>query len=75
MADSEAPFDDTRNPGWVTGIRAGSLRDGVADFRIDGAVPAYPDVSNPEGFAVDAMGNAYGAVVSGCGAPVRSELE
>ncbi len=74
MADSESQFDNQRNPGWLTGIRVGSLGDGVADFRIDGSVPAYPDGSNPEGVAVDALGNVYGAVVSGGGALIRSEV-
>ena len=39
---------------------------------IDGTVEAYPDGSNPEGVAVDAAGNVYGAVVSDGGAMVRS---
>jgi len=75
VADSESQFDETRNPGWITGIRIGSLNDGVADYRITGAVPAYPDGSNPEGVAVDAMGNVYGAVVSGGGSMVRSSIK
>lgn len=75
VADSESQFDNERNPGWITGIRVGSLSDGVADFRITGAVEAYPDGSNPEGVAVDAMGNVYGAVVSGGGAMVRSSVK
>jgi sugar lactone lactonase YvrE len=72
VADSESQFDDTRNPGWRTGIRVGSLDDGVADYLILGEVAAYPEGSNPEGVAVDALGNVYGAVVSGGGALVRS---
>ena len=72
VADSESAFDGVRNPGWTPGIRVGSLRDGIARFLIDGTVPAYPDGSNPEGVAVDAAGNVYGAVVSGGGAFLRS---
>ena len=72
VADSESQFDDTRNPGWRTGIRVGSLEDGIADYLILGEVQAYPEGSNPEGVAVDAMGNVFGAVVSGGGAMIRS---
>ena len=72
VADSESEFDQVRNPGWKPGIRVGSLIDGLAVTFIDGAVEAYPNGSNPEGVAVDAAGNVYGAVVSGGGALVRS---
>lgn len=72
VADSESLFRNSQNPGWVTGIRAGSLTTGVADYLIDGAVPRYPHGSNPEGVAVDAAGNVYGAVVSNGGAFIRS---
>jgi sugar lactone lactonase YvrE len=75
VADSESQFDDTRNPGWRTGIRVGSLRDGIVDQLILGEVDAYADGSNPEGVAVDAMGNVFGAVVSGGGALVRSTVK
>ena len=74
VADSESQFDNSRNPGWVTGIRVGSLNNGIADFRIDGSVTAYPQGSNPEGVAVDALGNVYGAVVSSGGALIRSSI-
>ncbi len=72
VADSESEFDEIRNPGWRPGIRVGSLRSGVVDYFIDGAVEAYLNGSNPEGVAVDAAGNVYGAVVSGGGAMVKS---
>ena len=72
VADSESEFNQLRNPGWRTGIRVGSLGDGIADFLILGEVEAYPNGSNPEGVAVDAAGNVYGAVVSGGGAFVKS---
>jgi sugar lactone lactonase YvrE len=75
VADSESEFDETRNPGWKPGIRVGSLRDGIVDYLILGDVAAYPEGSNPEGVAVDAMGNVYGAVVSGGGAMVRSSVK
>lgn len=72
VADSESAFDEVRNPGWRPGIRVGSLLDGFVDYFIDGAVAAYPEGSNPEGVAVDAAGNVFGAVVSGGGAMVKS---
>jgi len=49
-----------------------TIGDGGARFVIHGTVPAYPDGSNPEGVAVDAAGNVYGAVVSGGGAFCRA---
>jgi DNA-binding beta-propeller fold protein YncE len=72
VADSESEFPTTQNPGWETGIRGGSLLDGIADFRIQGIVEAYPEGSAPEGVAVDRAGNVYGAVVEGGGAFIRS---
>ena len=72
VADSESAFDEVRNPGWTPAIRVGSLTDGIARYLIDGTVAAYPEGSNPEGVAVDAAGNVYGAVVSGGGAFLRS---
>ena len=72
VADSESEFDEVRNPGWQAGIRVGSLLTGKVDYFIDGMVEAYPEGSNPEGVAVDAYGNVYGAVVSGGGAMVKS---
>ncbi|MCZ6918095.1 MAG: hypothetical protein O7I93_15085 [Gemmatimonadetes bacterium] len=72
VADSESRFDNVRNPGWNPGIRVGSLAEGSPTVFIDGSVLAYPDGSNPEGVAVDAAGNVYGAVVSGGGALLRS---
>ena len=72
VADSESLFANSQNPGWITGIRVGSLTTGIVDHLIHGAVTAYPNGSNPEGVSVDAAGNVYGAVVSQGGAFVRS---
>ncbi len=72
VADSESEFGTTQNPGWRTGIRVGSLLDGIVDFRITGVVQAYANGSNPEGVAVDRAGNVFGAVVSGGGAVIKS---
>ncbi|PCH64126.1 MAG: hypothetical protein COC19_00195 [SAR86 cluster bacterium] len=74
VADSESEFDEIRNPGWRPGIRVGSLDDGIVDYFIEGTVPAYPQGSNPEGVAVDATGNVFGAVVSDGGAMIKSSL-
>jgi hypothetical protein len=52
VADSESEFDETRNPGWHSGIRVGSLLDGIPKYYTLGDVPAYPERSNPEGVAV-----------------------
>ena len=75
VADSESAFDEVRNPGWRPAIRVGSLEDGTVSYIIDGVVEAYPDGSNPEGVAVDAAGNVYGAVVSGGGALLKSMMQ
>ena len=72
VADSESQFENSNNPGWVTGIRVGNLDTGIADYHILGEVEMYPEGSNPEGVAVDANGNVYGAVVSGGGAMIKS---
>ena len=72
VADSESLFANSQNPGWITGVRVGNLKTGVAEHLIHGAVAAYPNGSNPEGVAVDAAGNVYGAVVSSGGAFIRS---
>ena len=72
VADSESQFENSNNPGWMTGIRVGNLDTGIAEFYIRGEVPAYAVSSNPEGVAVDADGNVYGAVVSGGGAMIKS---
>jgi len=73
VADSESLFANSQNPGWITGIRVGSLRSGIVEYLIHGNVEAYPNGSNPEGVAVDRDGNVYGAVVSEGGAFIRSK--
>ncbi|MEE3105246.1 MAG: hypothetical protein VX273_06745, partial [Acidobacteriota bacterium] len=75
VADSESAFDNIRNPGAQPGIRVGSLADGTVNYLIGGEVEAYPEGSNPEGVAVDAAGNVYGAVVSGGGAMLKSVMQ
>jgi sugar lactone lactonase YvrE len=72
VADSESQFENSQNPGWVDGIRVGNLDTGIAEYHIRGEVAAYPDGSNPEGVAVDRLGNVYGAVVSEGGAMIKS---
>jgi sugar lactone lactonase YvrE len=72
VADSESLFANSQNPGWITGIRVGSLRTGIVEYLIHGKVSRYPSGSNPEGVAVDGAGHVYGAVVSRGGAFVRS---
>ncbi len=75
VADSESQFrEGHHHPGWRHGVRVGSLREGTPKYFIRGIVGDYPDGSNPEGVAVDAAGNVFGAVVSGGGAMVRSSI-
>ena len=56
VADSESNRPANTHWGWEVGIRVGNLEDGTVTALIGG--------SNPEGVAVDAEGNVYGAVVS-----------
>ena len=65
VADSESNRPANDHWGWEFGIRAGSLEDGVVTALIGG--------SNPEGVAVDAAGNVYGAVVSYGGNLIKHE--
>ena len=64
VADSES--DDTRNPGYKRGIRMGSARDGKPTGLIPDPWTAdpRPATTSPEGIAVDASGNIYGAEVT-----------
>jgi len=65
VADSESNRPTNDHWGWELGIRVGNLEDGSVTALIGG--------SNPEGVAVDAAGNVYGAVVSYGGNLVRHE--
>ena len=47
-----------RNPGWKTGIRIGSARDGSLKYFIDGTMP--------EGLAADELGNIFGGLTGAC---------
>src|SRR5262245_16871630 len=51
-----------RHPGWKRGIRVGSVKDGKVLYRIPDPLEAK-GTSGPEGLAVDARGNVYGAEV------------
>lgn len=52
------------NPGFRRGIRIGSARDGVVRTMIPGSGPEPDKELVPEGVAVDARGNIYGAEVA-----------
>ena len=52
------------NPGFRRGIRIGSARDGVVRTMIPGSGPEPDKEHVPEGIAVDARGNVYGAEVA-----------
>lgn len=59
-ADSES--NAKVHPGWLRGIRIGSLKDGkVTVFIPPHATPNSPDGAMGEGIAVDAAGNVYSA--------------
>lgn len=47
-----------RNPGWKTGIRIGSAKDGSLKYFING--------TEPEGLAVDDAGNIFAGLTAGC---------
>jgi DNA-binding beta-propeller fold protein YncE len=61
VADSESN-GVAPHPGWKRGIRIGSLKDGKVLYRIPDA-QELKGTSGPEGAAVDAKGNVYGAEV------------
>jgi sugar lactone lactonase YvrE len=52
-----------RNPGWVRGIRTGSVTDGAVTAFIADRTPEANPITAAEGVAVDVDGNVYGAVV------------
>ena len=49
-----------RNPGWRTGIRIGSAKDGSLKYFIPG--------TRPEGMAADELGNIFAGLTAGCAA-------
>ncbi len=58
-ADSES--DARRHPGWVKGIRIGSLKDGKVTTFVPPHKTDSPDGAMGEGIAIDAAGNIYTA--------------
>jgi DNA-binding beta-propeller fold protein YncE len=58
-ADSES--DDRRHPGWLKGIRIGSLKDGKVTIFIPPHKTDSPAGAMGEGIALDAAGNLYTA--------------
>ena len=58
-ADSEST--PRTHPGWVKGIRIGSLKDGKVTIFIPGHQTDSPDGAMGEGIALDAAGNLYTA--------------
>jgi sugar lactone lactonase YvrE len=58
-ADSES--DARRHPGWLKGIRIGSLKDGKVTMFIPPHMTNAPEGGMGEGIAVDAAGNIYTA--------------
>ena len=61
VADSESN-NPRRNPGWLRGIRIGSVSDGKVTHRIPDPLELR-GTSAAEGIAVDARGNIYGGEV------------
>ena len=58
-ADSES--DARRHPGWLRGIRIGSLRDGKVTIFVPPHQTDRPEGAMGEGIAIDAAGNLYTA--------------
>ncbi len=59
VADSESTAQ--RNPGWLKGIRIGSLKDGKVSIFIPPHKTETPDGAMGEGIAIDAAGNIFTA--------------
>ncbi len=61
LYSSDAESDEKRNPGWLKGIRIGSLKDG----KVTGFIPPHPTGTPAgamgEGIAIDAAGNLFTA--------------
>jgi sugar lactone lactonase YvrE len=69
VADSESAPDNNnftgqRNAGWAKGIRIGSVSTGWVHYFIPDDRTNPGGFSGPEGVAIDAQGNVYGAEVS-----------
>jgi DNA-binding beta-propeller fold protein YncE len=58
-ADSEST--PTRNPGWLKGIRIGSLKDGKVTMFVPPHKTVSPEGAMGEGIAIDAAGNLFTA--------------
>ena len=58
-ADSES--DNQRHPGWMKGIRIGSVKDGRVRIFIPPNMSNAPDGAMGEGIAIDSAGNIYTA--------------
>jgi DNA-binding beta-propeller fold protein YncE len=59
---SDSESSEKVHPGWLRGIRIGSLKDGkVTTFIPAHMVPNSPDGTMGEGIAIDAAGNIYSA--------------
>lgn len=52
-------INPVRNPGWKSGIRVGSAKDGSLKYFIDG--------TQPEGLAADELGNIFSGLTGACG--------
>src|SRR5262249_43568749 len=59
VADSES--SPQRHPGWLKGIRIGSLKDGKVTIFVPPHKTASSDEAMGEGIAIDAAGNLYTA--------------
>ena len=69
VADSESspapdPHLGMRNAGWEKGIRVGDARTGWVHYFVPDTQADVTGYSGPEGIAVDAEGNLYGAEVT-----------
>jgi DNA-binding beta-propeller fold protein YncE len=60
--DSET--NPTNHPGWMKGVRIGSVRDGKVQYFIPPHQTDRPEGAAGEGVAVDAEGHVYGAEVT-----------
>jgi hypothetical protein len=59
VADSES--SPQRHPGWLKGIRIGSLKDGKVTIFVPPHTTASADGAMGEGIDIDAAGNLYTA--------------